>query len=892
MTSNEDPTKVKSSTCALCRRRKLTSKADKCEYRSRTPPRKRPQNSPDYNEYLSTRASTSSTRSTSPSPSNLSFAESLECLFENVLTFQGEYDVLNLSLPSLQSSRPPSDNGSEILLPPPGSAFPLSHSVGSDKVPSNGEVAAPLLSPDIKPPKDRAAELFRVRNLFLEHGWQYGLNIPTEKRDAISRGDASGHIVHPVLIHVCQLLGYLLANHSHEETWVYFQGQTDAEVEQTAAILDFLEGTPSLVPDPLTSLQAYTMLAIYCAQKVDLGGFRYLLAKAGEVVVEHQAALGLDDPPELDRCPQLDGSQFSPNGPAQQTSHERTQSHTLEADRLNDGTPRAVWSGGQEVLVVAYDVMIPGCYTKTTSNLRLLESKPKRRFDLNSFNAGDYEKAVDSSNSAAAITSVLYPSFGKELRLEQQYFWTAVSLADILRRFKNIGKPITEFPDYVAIQLNDTHPTLAIPELVRILIDEEDQPWDTVWRIVTNTFYTNHTVLLEALEKWPVPLLEHLLPRHLQILYDINMLFLHGGEEVPGRPRSAGTYEEEGLPKQLQSDLVKTTIMKDFVEFEGITKFGNVTNGITPRRWLDQCDPELRALVFWTLKIDRAVWLKDLYQLEKLLPFTEDAAFRDKWAAIKQRNKERLVHHVQTTLGLTINTQAMFDVQIKRLHEYRQTLNILGVIYGSEYAHARLFTEVPHAEEHECCGEEEGQPRVMFFAVKAAPRTTSSSSCTIRLIVNVARIINADPDTKDLLSLYFLPDYSVSLAEVLIPASDISRHISTADTEASGTSNMKFCLNGGLLLGTVVFFGHLTPAVEDLRYQHTYHPIPIHRCRAAAAADIVLARRVARAWPRHGRCCTSRMSNGGGAETVGVWRARCDDRLRRAAAVLSGGGGS
>ncbi|KAJ7278855.1 hypothetical protein C8J57DRAFT_1304738 [Mycena rebaudengoi] len=358
MTSNEDPTKVKSSTCALCRQRKLrcdgrtpcapctrtrkpvvctypsktinkpaelpkgaacvqcrgrkrkcdgnkpchtcakTSKADKCEYRSRTPPRKRLRNPPDYNEYLSTGARTSSTRSTSPPRSNLSFAESLECLSEYVLTFQ--------------------DNGSEILLPPPGSAFPLSHSVGSDKVPTNGEVAAPLLSTDIQPPKDRAAELFRVRNLFLEHGWQYGLNIPTEKRDAISRGDASGHIVHPVLIHVCQLLGYLLANHSHEETWVYFQGQTDAEAEQAAAILDFLEGTPSLVPDPLTSLQAYTMLAIYCAQKVDLEGFRYLLAKAGEVVVEHQAALGLDDPPELDRCPQLDGSQFSPNGPAQE----------------------------------------------------------------------------------------------------------------------------------------------------------------------------------------------------------------------------------------------------------------------------------------------------------------------------------------------------------------------------------------------------------------------------------------------------------------------------------------------------------------------------------------------------------------------------------------------
>ncbi|KAJ7655854.1 glycogen phosphorylase [Mycena polygramma] len=539
-----------------------------------------------------------------------------------------------------------------------------------------------------------------------------------------------------------------------------------------------------------------------------------------------------------------------------------------QADRLNDGTPRAVWTGGQEVLAVAYDVMIPGCYTKTTNNLRLWESKPKRGFDLNSFNAGNYEGAVEASNSAAAITSVLYPNdhttFGKELRLKQQYFWTAASLADILRRFKNLGKDIKEFPDYVAIQLNDTHPTLAIPELMRILIDEEDLPWDAAWQIVTNTFfYTNHTVLPEALEKWPVPLLEHLLPRHLQIIYDINLGFLQSVEKMfPGdRERLARmSLIEEGFPKQvrmaflacvgsrkvngvaeLHSDLVKTTILKDFVEFEGISKFGNVTNGITPRRWLDQCNPELSALVSSTLKVDKAVWLKDLTQLEKLLSSAEDAAFRAEWAAIKQRNKERLAHHVQTTLGLTINTQAMFDVQIKRLHEYkRQTLNILGVI------HRYMTLKNMSAAE-----KKKVNPKVVFFAGKAAP-AYYIAKLTIRLIVNVARIINADPDTKDLLSLYFLPDYSVSLAEILIPASDISQHISTAGTEASGTSNMKFCLNGGLLLGTVdganieiaeevgesnvFFFGHLTPAVEDLRYQHQYHAVPIEeKCPALAA---------------------------------------------------------
>lgn len=537
------------------------------------------------------------------------------------------------------------------------------------------------------------------------------------------------------------------------------------------------------------------------------------------------------------------------------------------AERLHDGSGRAIWAGGQEVVAVAYDVMIPGYGTKTTNNLRLWESRSKRGFDLNSFNAGNYEGAVESSNSADAITSVLYPndhtSFGKELRLKQQYFWTAASLADIMRRFKNQGKPLREFPDFVAIQLNDTHPTLAIPELMRILIDDEDLTWDQAWTIVTNTFfYTNHTVLPEALEKWPVPLLEHVLPRHMQIIYDINMFFLQAVErKFPGdRERlSRMSLIEEGQPKQvrmahlaaigsrkvngvaeLHSNLVKSTIMKDFVEFEGQSKYSNVTNGITPRRWLDQCNPELSKLITDTLKIEKTKWLKDLTLLEKLLPFAEDAAFRKKWAAIKQRNKERLAHYVRVTSGLIVRTDAMFDVQIKRIHEYkRQTLNILGVIH-------RYLTlkDMSPAEKKTV------NPRVVFFAGKAAP-AYYIAKLTIRLIVNVARVINNDPDTKDYLQLYFLPDYSVSLAEVLIPASDISQHISTAGTEASGTSNMKFCLNGGLLLGTVdganieiaeevgeqnvFFFGHLTPAVEDLRYKHLYHPVPIEeKCPALA----------------------------------------------------------
>lgn len=537
------------------------------------------------------------------------------------------------------------------------------------------------------------------------------------------------------------------------------------------------------------------------------------------------------------------------------------------AERLNDGSGRAIWEGGQEVLAVAYDVPIPGCNTRNTNNLRLWESKPKRGFDLNSFNAGDYERAVESSNSAAAITSVLYPNdhttFGKELRLKQQYFWTAASLADIMRRFKNMGKPITEFPQYVSIQLNDTHPTLAVPELMRLLVDEEDVPWNAAWNIVTETFFfTNHTVLPEALETWPVPLMQHLLPRHMQIIFDINLLFLQSVErKFPGdRERLARmSLIEESIPQnvrmahlacigsrkvngvaELHSELVQTTILKDFVDFYGVSKFGNVTNGITPRRWLDQCNPGLSRLITMTLDIEKSVWLKDLTKLEGLLDYVEDEDFREEWAAVKQANKERLAHHMQVTLGLNVNTAAMFDVQIKRLHEYkRQTLNILGVI------HRYLTLKSMTPEERKTLA-----PRNVFFAGKAAPGYYIAK-LTIRLIVNVARVVNSDPDTKDYLNVFFLPDYSVTLAEVLIPASDISQHISTAGTEASGTSNMKFCLNGGLLLGTVdganieiaeevgpsnvFFFGHLTPAVEDLRYQHVYHPVPVEQKSPALA---------------------------------------------------------
>ncbi|PVG00093.1 putative glycogen phosphorylase [Serendipita vermifera] len=518
---------------------------------------------------------------------------------------------------------------------------------------------------------------------------------------------------------------------------------------------------------------------------------------------------------------------------------------------------RGIWSGGQEVLAVAYDVPIPGSDTKTTNNIRFWSAKPRRGFDLQSFNAGDYERSVESSNSAANITNVLYPNdTGKALRLQQQYFWCAASLSDIMRRFKNTGQPISEFPNHVVIQLNDTHPTLAIPELMRILVDEEEVEWDDAWKIVTKTFaFTNHTVLPEALEKWPFSLFEQLLPRHLQIILDINWDFLQDVakkfrgdmnklaklsliEEHPKQIRMAnlavvGSFKVNGVA-ELHSELVRTTILKDFVDYYGVEKFRNVTNGITPRRWLDQCNPALSTLITETL--GSRAWVKDLNLLKGLLKHDCDSTFQKKWAAAKANNKERLARYIKNTLGITVDTTALFDIQ-----EYkRQSMNILGVIH--RYLTIKAMSPEDRAKVN---------ARVILFAGKAAPGYWMAK-LIIRLIVNVGKVVNNDPDVKGKLTVLFLPDYSVSLAELLIPASDISEHISTAGTEASGTSNMKFCLNGGLLLGTVdganieiaqevgednvFFFGHLTPAVEELRYQHRYHPVPVEEKSPALAA--------------------------------------------------------
>jgi starch phosphorylase len=535
----------------------------------------------------------------------------------------------------------------------------------------------------------------------------------------------------------------------------------------------------------------------------------------------------------------------------------------------DEGKLVASWEGGETVTAVAYDVPIPGYDTPSTNNLRLWSSKAASgEFDFQKFNSGDYESSVADQQRAETISAVLYPNDnlerGKELRLKQQYFWVAASLYDIVRRFRKTKRPWKEFPDQVAIQLNDTHPTLAVVELQRILVDVEGLDWDTAWGIVTKTFgYTNHTVLPEALEKWPVGLMQHLLPRHLQIIYDINLFFLQAVEKKFPKDRDMlgrVSIIEESQPKmvrmaflaivgshkvngvaELHSDLIKTTIFKDFVTIFGQDKFTNVTNGITPRRWLHQANPRLSDLI--AEKCGGHGFLKDLTALNQLEQYANDKAFQKEWAEIKYANKVRLAKYIKSTLNVTVNPAALFDVQVKRIHEYkRQQLNIFGVI------HRWLTLKAMPAEERK-----KKQPRVSIFGGKAAPGYWMAKQI-IHLVNAVAEVVNNDEDIGDLLKVIFLEDYNVSKAEMIIPASDISEHISTAGTEASGTSNMKFVLNGGLIIGTcdganieitreigdsnIFLFGNLAEDVEDLRHAHTYGSHTIDGSLANVFAEI------------------------------------------------------
>jgi starch phosphorylase len=504
------------------------------------------------------------------------------------------------------------------------------------------------------------------------------------------------------------------------------------------------------------------------------------------------------------------------------------------------------WEGGELVVAVAYDVPVPGFNTFNTINLRLWSSRPSNEFDLDHFNQGDYFKAIEGKQRSETICSVLYPNdntyTGKELRLKQQYFFVSATIQDILYRFKQTKKPLDEFPNFNSIQLNDTHPTLGIAELMRILIDEEGLKWKQAWGITQRTFsYTNHTVMPEALEKWSVSLMERLLPRHMKLIYDINHYWLRVVEKRwpgdIGKLKALSIIEEEPEKKvrmahlaivvshtvngvaALHTDLLVQQVFPEFNQMFP-NKFVNVTNGVTPRRWVAQSNPMLSALISKFLKTEE--WKTNLSLLAGLRKYADDAALQKEWAKVKRKNKKRLVKYIREKLGVRITEDALFDVQIKRFHEYkRQLLLILGTLW--RYRQIKGMSDEEKADV---------VPRVVIFGGKAAPGYYMAK-LIIKLINTAAEVINNDPDVGDLLKLVFVPNYCVSLAELLIPATDLSEQISTAGHEASGTSNMKFAMNGALTIGTmdganieireevgpenIFIFGALTPDVPKLR---------------------------------------------------------------------------
>ncbi len=470
------------------------------------------------------------------------------------------------------------------------------------------------------------------------------------------------------------------------------------------------------------------------------------------------------------------------------------------------------WIDADTVIGVAYDQPIVGYGGRTVNTLRLWSARANEEFSFYDFNAGDYAEAVADRVQAENLTKVLYPNdtlyLGKELRLKQQYFFVACSLADIIRRFKKSGKAWSKLPEMAAIQLNDTHPSVAVAELMRILIDEEHLDWDKAWDITVNTMgYTNHTLMPEALEKWSVPMFEKLLPRHLQIIFEINHRFLSKvAVKFPGDSEKlrAMSIIQEGEPKMirmaylaivgshsvngvaaLHTELLKARLVPDFADMWP-ERFNNKTNGITQRRFLLKSNPPLAAL------LNEAVgdkWITDLSALEALRGKAKDAAFQKKVAAVKLDAKKRLAEAVEKEYGISLDTSHIFDIQIKRIHEYkRQLLNALHIIM--------LYNRIKKGDTKDLV------PRTFIFGGKAAPGY-QMAKLIIKLINNISTVINNDPDVNKYLQVYFLGNYRVSLAERLIPAADVSEQISTAGTEASGTGNMKFMANGALTIGTL-----------------------------------------------------------------------------------------
>ncbi|WP_151448428.1 glycogen/starch/alpha-glucan phosphorylase [Lacisediminimonas profundi] len=510
------------------------------------------------------------------------------------------------------------------------------------------------------------------------------------------------------------------------------------------------------------------------------------------------------------------------------------------------------WVGTQDVLATAYDTIIPGYATEATNTLRLWSARATTEINLSAFNQGNYFGAVEEKNHSENVSRVLYPDdstlSGRELRLRQEYFFVSASLQDMLHRHLHKHADLSTLGDCIAIHLNDTHPVLAVPEMLRLLMDEHELPWDQAWRMAQQIFsYTNHTLMHEALETWPVDMLGRVLPRHLQIIFDINAAFLASVTETFGSDidlmRRLSLIDESGERRvrmaylavvvshkingvsRLHSDLMKQSIFADLARVFP-QRFNNKTNGITPRRWLAQANPSLAALIDERIGPD---WRRDLNQLGALKAYVEDDDFLQRFAQSKQQNKQRLADWVQANMGLELDPLSMFDVQVKRIHEYkRQLLNALHVI--TLYNRIVANPDADHV------------PRTVIFAGKAAS-AYHMAKLIIKLINDVGVRVNNDPLVAGRLKVVFVPNYSVSLAELIIPAANLSEQISLAGTEASGTGNMKLSLNGALTMGTldganveileqvgadnIFIFGNTTPQVQDIR-AHGYQPRQIY----------------------------------------------------------------
>jgi starch phosphorylase len=521
---------------------------------------------------------------------------------------------------------------------------------------------------------------------------------------------------------------------------------------------------------------------------------------------------------------------------------------------------------GRTVSGVPYDTPILGYQTNTANTLRLWRAEAPESFDFGTFNRGDYYGAVNSKISSENLTKVLYPNDeqiqGKELRLEQQYFFVSCSLQDMLRILKVQKLPLEKFHEKFAVQLNDTHPSIAIAELMRLLVDEHAVGWDEAWSIVTRTFgYTNHTLLPEALERWPLPMFQRTLPRHLEIVYEINARFLDevrlrffGDEERISRMSlidqhgekyvrmanlaSCGSHAINGVAA-LHTELLKADVLKDFADFSP-EKFSNKTNGVTPRRWMVLSNPRLSALICRTIGTG---WIRNLAELRQLETMIDDANFRAEWRDIKRHNKVRLAELVRDRTGVMIDPDSIYDVQVKRIHEYkRQHLNALHMIALYHRLKTNPGLDIP--------------PRTFIFGGKAAPGY-HKAKLIIRLITAVGEIVNRDPQIRDRLKVVFLPNFNVTNAQSVYPAADLSEQVSTAGKEASGTGNMKFQMGGALTIGTMdganieireevgpenFFLFGLTAAEVGKLWQTGYRPMDYYNANAELRAVLDLVR--------------------------------------------------